>query len=170
MPNPMPPQEKEHLSDDELSTNSTPQLATTSAHNRAIQGTIVSVPEDQSDEFLFLRLGKQLRGKWAAMLERHPQGFFGSRSRRPTEPRELESGTLADEPEAGQDNEFSPQSVLSNLSLETVEASLTMKAAKSALYLPYFGLQRSDDGRPVVPFLSDLLQVIFAGNDSFSFF
>lgn len=156
-----PPMDKEHLSDDELSANSTTNLAgSSSAHNRALQGTIVSVPEDQSDEFLFLRLGKQLRGKWAAMLERNPQGFFGSRSRRQTELKELESGTLADESGTSGAHEFSPKSVLSSLSLETVETSLPMKAAKSVLYLPYFGLQRSDDGRPVVPFLSDLLQVI----------
>lgn len=127
------PVQKEHLSDDELS----PSVMTSSPISRSL----VKVPDDEGDEFLFRRLGKQLKGHWQKLLDRYPQGFFHSRH---------QTENAAD---------GSPESIASIISAEPEEISLPVKAAKSALFLPHFGIQKSDDSRPVVPFICDLLQV-----------
>ena len=135
--------EKDHLSDDDLVSSSIPE--TPEIDKNVIRRSLVKVPEDESDEFLFRRLGKQLKGQWTKLLERYPQGFFHR-----TQETKKDTASFG----------ASPESTASIISNEPEEIALPVKAAKSALFLPHFGLQNSDESRPVVPFISDLLQVI----------
>ncbi len=127
--------EKDHLSDEDLTDYSPPEI-----DQNVIHRSLVKVHEEDADDFLFRRLGKQLKGHWTKLLERYPQGFFHHS-------------------QDDKKSDISPESTCSMLSLEPGNMTLPLKAAKSALFLPHFGIQNSDESRPVVPFISDLLQV-----------
>ena len=139
--------EKEHLSDDDLANYSLDSAAENENDSGVTHRSLVKVPDDEGDEFLFRRLGKQLKGQWTKLMELYPQGFF----HRPQEEEKKEA------------SDSSPESITSIISTEPDQISLPVKAAKNALFLPYFGIQNSDESRPVVPLISDLLQVILLG-------
>lgn len=130
--------EKEHLSDDELT------------ETEAAQGPLAEVPDDEGLEFLFRRLGKQLQSQWAKLIETYPQGFFHAKRQREEEDDDEKSSS-----------ELTAESTTSLESrVEQAEICLPVRAAKSAFFLPHLGIQKTDESRPVIPFISDLLQEI----------
>lgn len=136
--------------------NSQENLSTVGSSEKMRKRSMLSIPTEgeEEDEFLFIRLRKQIKGHWDKIMERHPNGnlFFRPVNDNKTE----ESEEVSTSVPSIQSNE-TPISITSTLA--PVEQNFLGAAIKSSLLLPAFSCKRDDEGRKIVPFISSLLQV-----------
>lgn len=129
--------------------------------------SMVSLPSEgeEEDEFLFIRLKKQIKNHWTKIMVNYPHSsmFFKTPTLK---------NVVANESKA-ENHELSSSPVKSSVSFSATISSLTSNsssiakfepkllsyAIKSAFLLPSFSCKRDDEGRRCVPFISSLLQV-----------
>lgn len=128
--------------------------------------SMVSLPSEgeEEDEFLFIRLKKQIKNHWTKIMENYPhssmffktptlKNFVANESK--AENLELSSSPV----KSSVSFSATTSSLTSNSSFAKFEPKLLSYAIKSAFLLPSFSCKRDDEGRRCVPFISSLLQV-----------
>lgn len=153
------------LKNEEIGTNlkaknsdenlSTPQENTETMRKRSL----VSLPTEdgEEDEFLFIRLRKQIKGHWDKIMENgiifrprhHESTSNNTQNNHPSEITRIDSVRT--------ESSVATTSTTSTIGL--VEQSLLSSTIKSVLLLPAFSCKRDDEDRRVVPFISSLLRV-----------
>lgn len=125
--------------------------------------SLVSLPTEgeEEDEFLFIRLRKQIKGHWDKIMENGTLFF---------RPHHTTHSNIA---VAGENEIIRTDSMKTNNSTTTTstiastassaiapaENNLFSSSIKSIFLLPAFSCNRDDEGRKIVPFISSLLQV-----------
>ena len=125
--------------------------------------SIVSLPEEveSEDQFLFLRLRKQIKGHWNKLIERYPNGnLFHRTSQAEQKSAESTNSDNIENPENPSEI-VRTDSVRSSASIDD-ETGIVGSQVKSLFLLPAFSCKRDDEGRRVVPFISSLLEVKYS--------
>lgn len=129
------------------------------AEKRTRKMSVISIPaevegEDEvDDEFLFIRLKKQIRNHWKKITEHYPNGkiFF-----RPN----LSTESMISEAQTGPINSQLSEALGLNQNVNMNDLDLLIGGLfKSIILLPVYACKRDDEGRRTVPLISSLLQV-----------
>lgn len=122
--------------------------------------SMVSLPTEgeEEDEFLFIRLRKQIKGHWDKIMENGNMFFRPQHNNQST--------ATAHETEINRTDSVKTTTTATSTSTSPstttnapVENNLISSSIKSVFLLPAFSCNRDDEGRKVVPFISSLLQV-----------
>lgn len=151
------PNLKAKNSDEKLNLPSESEPETTINVETMKKRSLVSLPggaeSEEEDEFLFIRLRKQIKSHWNKIMEHTSNGTNFFRSPQP-------------QPEASitrtSSNSNTNTSTTSSITTGNSQAdpmALLNSAIKSAFLIPALSCKRDDEGRRPVPFLSSLLQV-----------
>jgi hypothetical protein len=140
--------------------NSDENLMTTSVivePEKIKKRSMISLPTEgeEEDEFLFIRLRKQIKGHWDKIMENGNMLFrpqHNSHNSHDTEINRSDSVKTTT-------TVTSTSTSSSATTKSPVENNFFSSSIKSVLLLPAFSCNRDDEGRKVVPFISSLLQV-----------
>ena len=118
--------------------------------------SLVSLSEEveSEEQFLFLRLRKQIKSHWNKLVERYPNGNLFHRT--PQAEQKTNESADPENPEIVRTD--STRSSSSTTSTDALPSILSSQI-KSVFLLPAFSCKRDDEGRRGVPFISCLLEV-----------
>ena len=137
-----------------IAINAIQQKEKEKAEKRIRKKSVISIPEVEGedeidDEFLFIRLRKQIRNHWKKITKNYPNGKVFFRPNLSTESISISQAQLPTE---------STEPSIGNKNLNSNEL-LIGGIFKSVILLPAYACKRDDEGRRTVPLISSLLQV-----------
>lgn len=123
--------------------------------------SMVSLPTEgeEDDEFLFIRLRKQIKGHWDKIMENGNMFFRPHHNNQNTAAAHETEINRTDSVKTTTTTTSTNTSSSSTTTNTPVENNLISSSIKSVFLLPAFSCNRDDEGRKVVPFISSLLQV-----------
>jgi len=138
--------------------NSDENLTTAVEPDKIKKRPMVSLPTEgeEEDEFLFIRLRKQIKGHWDKIIE---NGTLFFRPHHSMQHNNGETDIIRTDSNKTNASTTTIASTTSSSIIAQVENNLLSSSIKSVLLLPAFSCNRDDEGRKIVPFISSLLQV-----------
>lgn len=109
-----------------------------------------------NDEFLFIRLKKQIKNHWHKITERYPNGKFFFRPNLSGE--SISISQVHAHPNSPRSSSMTVES-LERIKEQASNDLFTGGLFKSLILLPVYACKRDDEGRKTVPLISLLLQV-----------
>lgn len=142
-----------------LPPSETESEQTLKAHEKVKKRSLVSLSGDENeedDDFMFMRLKKQIKNHWDKLLVHYPNTSSLFKSPQPQHDQPVTT-TVA----VARNNSISTTNSSSTTKSAAIhqEPCLLSSAIKSALLLPGFSCKRDDEGHRTVPFISSLLEV-----------